>query len=199
MQSETQSETFVFFGIVGSGKGTQVKLLMETLKAHDGKETVYAYPGDEYRRIITSGTQTAGLVKTVLDKGGLQPDFLTNAIFLNILIPAISSDKHFIADGFPRSLDQANCFEQAMHFYGRENIKIIYLELSKEEAVKRMKLRARHDDTQEGIAKRFDEYENNVIPAMNYFKDKAGYEIFNINGEQSIENVQKDINKALGF
>ena len=158
-----QSETFIFFGIVGSGKGTQVKLLIDALKNKTGKETLYASPGNEYRNLITLETQTASLVKTTLDKGALLPDFLTNAVVLNILIPVISSDKHLIADGFPRSLAQAKCFEEAMDFYGRKNTKIVYLELSKEEAVKRMKLRARHDDTDEGIAKRFDEYEKTLF------------------------------------
>ena len=34
---------------------------------------------------------------------------------------------------------------------------------------------------------------------MNYFKGKDGYTIYTINGEQSIEDVHKDIIKALGF
>ena len=34
---------------------------------------------------------------------------------------------------------------------------------------------------------------------MNYFKDKEGYSVFTINGEQTIEQVQNDINKALGL
>jgi adenylate kinase family enzyme len=86
-----------------------------------------------------------------------------------------------------------------MEFYKRENINIIYIEISKEEAIKRLKFRGRHDDTNEGIAKRFDEYKNNVVPAMNYFKDKENYKIYTINGEQTVENVHKDIIKALGF
>ena len=73
------------------------------------------------------------------------------------------------------------------------------IEVGKEEAVKRMMLRARHDDTKEGIAKRFNEYTNNVVPAMNYFKDKENYKIYIINGEQSVQDVHKDIIKALNF
>jgi hypothetical protein len=34
---------------------------------------------------------------------------------------------------------------------------------------------------------------------MNYFKDKEGYKIYKINGEQSREDVFKDIVKALGY
>jgi len=194
-----QPQTFVFFGIVGSGKGTQVKLLMDFLKAKDSKDVVYVSSGNEYRKIIESKTQTASLVKITLDKGGLLPSFLTNAVFLNILIKDLNPEKHLIADGYPRAVAQSEFFEEAMEFYGRGDVKIIYIELSKEEAVKRLKLRGRHDDTDEGIAKRFDEYVNNVIPAMDYFNNKPGYTVYKVNGDQSIEDVHKDIIKALNF
>lgn len=194
-----QGNTFVFFGIAGSGKGTQVKLLQDFLKAKDGKEIVYVYPGSEYRKIIESGTQTASLVKTILDKGGLLPDFLTGSIVANIFVNALASEKHLFFDGYPRTIAQSELLEAAMKFYKRENIKIIYLELTKEEAFTRLKLRGRHDDTKEGIEKRFDEYVNKVIPSMNYFKGKENYEMFTVNGEQSVENVHTDIIKALGF
>jgi len=90
-------------------------------------------------------------------------------------------------------------FEEMMKFFKRDAIKIIYIELSEEEATKRNLLRGRHDDTKEGLTKRFNEYKNKVVPAMDYFKDKEGYEIHTINGEQSIEDVHKDIIKALGY
>ena len=104
-----------------------------------------------------------------------------------------------IADGYPRTILQAESFEAMVKFYQRRDVKIIYIELSKAEATKRLRLRGRHDDTDQGIRKRFDEYVNNVIPAMNYFKDKENYTIYTINGEQTVEAVHKDIIKALGY
>lgn len=194
-----QPQTFVFFGQVGSGKGTQVKLLMDFLKAKDDLECVYAYPGNEYRKLIESGSFVGSLVKDSVSQGHLQPDFLTNSIFVNILTSSLNNEKHLIADGYPRTVFQSETFDAMMDFFGRNIIKIIYIELSKEEAMKRNLLRGRVDDTEEGLAKRFNEYVNNVVPAMNYFKDKDGYEIHTINGEQSIEDVHKDIIKALGY
>ncbi|MEK7190144.1 MAG: nucleoside monophosphate kinase [Patescibacteria group bacterium] len=194
-----QSSTFVFFGQVGSGKGTQVKLLMDVLKKKDGREIVYVYPGNEYRTLVESGNYTGQLIKESMEQGHLQPGFLTDAIVANILITSLTPEKNLIADGYPRETTQSVSFEKMLEFYKRENIKIIYIEVGKEEAMKRNLLRGRVDDTKEGIEKRFDEYINKVVPAMNYFKDKIGYTIYTINGEQSVENVHKDIIKALEF
>ncbi len=194
-----QSQTFIFFGIIGSGKGTQVQLLTDFLKAKDGKELIYASPGNEYRKLMQSENYTGSLVKGPVSRGELLPGFLTDAIICNILISSLTPEKHLIADGYPRAVEQSVNFEKMMKFFKREDMKIIYIELSKEEAIKRLKLRGRHDDTDEGITQRFNEYVNNVIPAMNYFKNKIDYTIYNINGEQSVENVHQDIIKALGF
>ena len=193
-------QTFIFYGIVGSGKGTQVELLQKYLKENNiSNDVLFTSTGNEYRKLIGIDTLTSRLVKGNLDKGFLQPDFLTISLFTNILARDMKENTSLIADGFPRTISQSEAFENMMKFYGRDEVKIVYLELNKEEAIKRMKLRGRSDDTDEGISNRFDEYVNNVIPSMNYFKGKNGYTIYKINGEQSIEDVHKELINILGL
>ena len=193
-----QPKTYVFFGIVGAGKGTQIELLRKILEEKDPRKLVYAYPGNEYRKLTAGDSYTGSIVKTKLERGELQPDFLTINVFTDILVRELTADCHLIADGYPRTVAQADAFAAAMDFYKRENVEIVYLEISKEEVIKRMKLRNRTDDTDEGINRRFWEYEHNVIPAMNDLKSK-GYKLYTINGEQTMEAVHADIKKVLGF
>lgn len=187
-------QTFIFYGIVGSGKGTQVELLTKYLKENNiSNDVLFTSTGVEFRKLIASGSYTATKAREITEKGFLQPNFLTISLFTNILIADLKEDTTLIADGYPRTVAQSEAFDNMMKFYNRDEIKIIYIELGKEEAIKRMKLRGRTDDTDEGIANRFDEYVNNVIPSMDYFKDKENYKMYMINGEQSIEDVHKEI------
>lgn len=192
--------TFIFFGIVGSGKGTQIELLQKYIKEkYSNARVLSIYPGSEFRELIDSGSYTGQLVKTTLEQGWLQPNFITISLFTNTLISSLEPDSHLIIDGFPRTVTQSEVLEAAMDFYKRTDIKVVYVKVDKEEAIKRMKLRARSDDTDEGIAKRVDEYVNNVVPAMLYFKDKGNYTIYTVNGEQSVEDVHKELITALGI
>ena len=80
-----------------------------------------------------------------------------------------------------------------------EKPNIILVNVSKEWSYTRMMERKRADDTPEKIQNRLGWYERDVLPSIEYFKSKDVFNFIEINGEQSIENVHKDIIKALNF
>ena len=114
-----QGQTFVFFGIVGSGKGTQVKLLQKYLKTKDAQEQVYVGTGEIFRKIIESGEDNfdTRAVKGILNSGRLIPDNETNKLVSKALESELLPDKHVFFDGYPRTLAQAQFFEDKMNFY----------------------------------------------------------------------------------
>jgi adenylate kinase family enzyme len=54
-------------------------------------------------------------------------------------------------------------------------------------------LRKRHDDTEEGIEKRLNWYQDEVVPAIDYYNQHPYYNVVEVNGEQSVEDVHKEI------
>ncbi len=191
---------FAFLGIAGSGKGTQVELLMKYLKDNGiTDDIIHAYLGQEFREIAKTDTATSHIIADIVNEGKMVPNFFTDAVFLNLLIPRLKEDTFVITDGYPRSVEQSLTFERTMHFYSRDLIHVIYIKVSKDEAIRRMKLRNRKDDTDEGIEQRVDFFLANIDPAIMYYENKPNYVVHIINGEQSIEDVHKDIIKSLAI
>lgn len=192
-----QGETFIFFGIASSGKGTQMEFLKKYIQDKYNQECLYVGTGDGFRNLLDTPGYVSKLVKDCLEKGELMPDFFATSIVVDFFVSNLTPEKNLITDGYPRTLKQAEDFEKMMNFFGRNKVEIIYIELSQEEAMNRNLLRGRSDDTKESIRKRFDWYYSNVIPTINSFEGKPGYTIHRINGEQDRELVHQDIIKSL--
>ncbi|MFA6258014.1 MAG: nucleoside monophosphate kinase [Candidatus Paceibacterota bacterium] len=192
------SRAILFFGRSGCGKGTQAKLLADLLKSQ-GREVLYTETGSQFREFIQEENYSSKLAENILKEGGLIPVFLPIWIWTNILVKNFTGKQDLVLDGLCRRFEESVALDSAFSFYKIEKPNIILMNVSKEWSYARMMERKRADDIPEKIQNRLDWYEKDVVPSVEYFKGKEGYNFIEINGEQSIDNVHKDIIKALNF
>ncbi|TSC62274.1 MAG: adenylate kinase [Parcubacteria group bacterium Gr01-1014_48] len=193
-----QLRTIIFYGRSGSGKTTQLDLLRDLFAQKDQERSLfYIQTGNEFRTFVEEDSYTSTLAREIMETGGLQPEFLPIWIWTGLLIKNMTGNEHFFCDGLVRRYAEALVFDGALQFYKRERPDVVHINVSQEWATDRLSERGRHDDTAAGISKRLDWFDTETKPAIEYFRSHAYYNFIDINGEQSIENVAKDIATAL--
>jgi adenylate kinase family enzyme len=193
-------QTFIFFGRAGSGKGTQAKLLMEYLQSKDAdRKCLYLETGEKLREFIKQDSYSSKLTKEVLDSGGLMPAFMPVWLWSSFLVEHLTGEEHVIFDGLCRRRFEAPILDTALQFYKRQKPVVIIINTSNEWSIQRLLGRGRSDDDIPEIKKRLEWFDEEVVHAIQYFKDNSGYSVMEINGEQTIEQVHSDIVKSLGW
>ncbi len=192
------SQAFVFFGRSGCGKGVQTELLAKYLK-NNGRDVLCVETGSTFRELTKGEALTNKNIQNILKEGHLIPVFLPIWIWTDFMVKNFTGKEDMILDGVCRRKEEAIALDSAFDFYKIKNPNIILINVSKEWSYARMMERKRSDDTPEKIKNRLGWYERDVLPSVEYFKNKTGYNFIEINGEQTIENVHKDIIKALNF
>ncbi len=126
-----QGLRLVLFGPPGAGKGTQAQLLRDRLKV------AHISSGDLFRHHLGKGTPLGLRAKEYLNKGELVPDEVTIDIILDKVM-SVPNDEGFILDGFPRNPNQAHALEEALAAKSRDLDKVIHLDVSKPELLRRL-------------------------------------------------------------
>jgi adenylate kinase len=192
-----QPITVLFFGSQGAGKGTQVQMLIDYLKSKGSQSVVHIDMGSEFRALRDSGSYAGKLTGEIIDAGVRMPDFMTTYIQTKKLADnLVTGQEHFIADGLARGTDQTRALDEAMHFFKRENLTILSMELSEASAIKRLLARGRNDDTEEGIKNRLSWYKSDVQPQLEFLRER-GWKVITVDGEPGVETIHKNILNAL--
>ncbi len=187
-------KTFIFIGRSGCGKGTQAKMLIEKLgRRMPGVPVQYLEAGARFRELIARGNLTAQLSKAAMDAGDLQPSFLAIHAWAHLFIENVTGNEHIVLDGSPRKLDEAKILAGALRFYNRPAPTVLYINVSKKWSTDRLLGRGRRDDTSENIEQRLSWFDTQVIPAIELLAKEPGFMLLDINGEQTIEEVHKEI------
>ena len=121
----------IMLGAPGAGKGTQAKMIAEK----------YGIPhistGDIFRSNIKDGTELGMEAKKYMDQGLLVPDELTVKILLDRVARA-DCRNGYVLDGFPRTIPQAEVWDQALEKIGDQIDFAVNVSVPDENIVKRM-------------------------------------------------------------
>jgi adenylate kinase len=212
----------VLLGPAGSGKGTQAKLLIKKTgleyfgsgEALRNRQKVNDFTAKKLVEVMKAGILAPSFVISKLWIDRLE-EFKQKAKF-----------KGFVCDGSPRKISEAKLFDEALKWYDwQETAIVVFINISRKESINRLTKRrqcskcgnllpwlgefknlkkcnkcdgqliSRVDDNSKGIEKRLAEFKKEVIPVIKHYKKQG--KLAEINGEQSIENVFKDILKKI--
>ena len=156
----------VILGRQGSGKGTQCARLMESFGP------VHVSTGDMLRAAVATGTEFGRQAEAIMDAGELVPDEVMNGIVTERLSADDVVERGVLLDGYPRTPAQAEALDEALESAGTHLDLALNLEVSIEEATRRMLDRARADDTEEAILRRLALYETETAPLVAWFEKR---------------------------
>jgi adenylate kinase len=193
-------QSLIFLGPQGSGKGTQIDLLKKYIEQKDPGRTILQFGmGQGLRELATRDDFTGRKTDAILKQGGLIPYSISCSVFAQYLMENATGNEHVIIDGFPRTPDQVPMIDSALDFFEAKPATVVCINISDEEAVQRLLKRGRNDDTEEGIRKRLGWSRKDTMPNVEWFKKQSDYKVLEIDGERTVEEIQKDIIAQLGL
>jgi adenylate kinase len=179
-------------GPQGSGKGTQAKMLAEKLGFYSWD--MGAIFREERAWKFADGKSVGELI----DAGVLLNDDQVLSIAEGRL-KQINPAQGVVFDGIPRRIKQAEALMAFLTGQGRTIFTTIFLNVPREESLKRLLLRAetqgRKDDTEEAINFRLQQYEEATVPVLDYLKQHTTF--VEIDGRPSVPEVTQAINEAI--
>jgi adenylate kinase len=206
-------KNLIIIGPPGSGKGTQAVRIAEQM------EIRHLSTGDLLREAVAAGSELGLKAKDYMTKGLLVPDELILGLIKGELEK--TGDKGWILDGFPRTLPQASALSVMLKELDEEIDRVVVIEIDPAVVVARVsgrrvcqdckavyntadlgdenacakcggKLIKRPDDEEETILRRFEVYNRETEPVIEYYAI-AGHEIVRVDGNGSIDDITAEI------
>ncbi len=207
---ETTRLAIIMLGPPGAGKGTQARMMSETLKFP------HVSTGDMLREALRTQTELGKKAKAYMESGGLVPDELVDAIVAERLARE-DCRRGFILDGYPRTIPQAEFLRSQ---FDKDGTKILTLgvEVGDRVLIDRLSSRwtcpkcskmfnahldpskiggrcdecdtgliQRKDDTAEVIAERLEVYHKNTKPLIRYYEEQGAY--VEVNGDRPVNEI----------
>jgi adenylate kinase len=209
----------VLLGPPGAGKGTQAQRIAEATGL------LHISTGDMFRENVRNGTELGKLAQQYMDKGELVPDEVTIKM-LNERLSRPEASKGAMFDGFPRNVVQARALDEALAAPGAAIDRALLISVADEELIARLggrwicrkcgqlyherndppktagrcdkcggELYQRDDDRPEVVRTRL---EKQKPPADLIEHYRTAGVLREIDGEQSLDDVTRDLLEAIG-
>ena len=175
----------LLIGAPGAGKGTQATRLAE----HFG--IAHISSGDLLRGHVEEETSLGKQVQQYVSLGDLVPDQIVLDMLRKPIVEA-SARGGYVLDGFPRTVEQAEIAYETARELGVAVQVAAYLDVPREELVRRLLARRRGgDDTQEVIEHRLEVYESRTRPMVAYYADREV--LVTVDGSKPEDEVTADL------
>ena len=175
----------IVFGKPGAGKDTIGVTLAQRL------EVPHISTGDMFREQIAGKTELGVRVKEIIAAGHLVGDDVTN----DIVRVTLREHVGYVLNGYPRTQAQA---EHLMHAIGHPDY-VINLQVPDEVVMARLLNRGREGETKAIITERLKVYDTETAPVLEYLGFNSSFQIFDINGDSTIEATTQRVFVALGL
>ena len=178
----------VIFGPPGAGKGTQSNFIVNKFRLHQ------LSTGDLLRKEIKDQTKLGNEISSIINSGNLVNDDVVSGLIEKYISNEIYKNR-LIFDGYPRNLNQVTNLNKLLKKYDQEiNIVLklsVSLETIKKRILERKTLEKREDDKDEIAIKRYETYEKNIDPVINFYKQTNLLKV--VNGEATISEISEEI------
>ena len=178
----------VIFGPPGAGKGTQSNFIVKKYKLYQ------LSTGELLRKEIKDKTELGKEIVSIINSGNLVSDIIVS----NLIKKYISNKTYknrLIFDGYPRNLVQVNNLDNLLNKYDQKiNIALklsVSLETIKKRILERKTIEQRTDDSEQIAIKRYEMYEENIEPVINFYKQSNLLTV--VNGEKPIAEISDEI------
>ena len=208
----------VIFGPPGAGKGTQSDFIVKKFKLFQ------ISTGELLRSEIKNKSELGINISTTMNSGQLVSDEIVGNL-IKKFVSNIKYKNRFIFDGFPRNILQAENLNHILKKYDQKISLVLKLSVSLELIKKRISgrsvcslcgkiyneffnpapinsdccaskyLQKRSDDTLDIAVKRYQTYEKNIEPLINFYKKFNLLKV--INGEATIPEINDEISYLL--